>query len=214
MAELTIKWGQLHVDLAKRLITKARQIYSKTNKLTVNVIGKGFIEKIDWKDVRLENDEFIIQCFPISSLPRTPAGRLQAVTEYMQANLMSPEEGRDALQFPDLDETMDLENAEYENAKKTAYDLLVEGTYNPPDSLQNLPLCVDVLMKEALIAKDAGCPEENLDLARNWLTQAREEIQKSQPIPPVAASAAAPNNGLAQGAPAPVSPTLPFKPVK
>lgn len=170
---LSQKWQQMFVDLAGCLIQVARTVYTKDKKFSVNVKGKSFLSKIPWKDVDMEEDCYTLEIFPINSLPHTPAGKLDTVTQYLQANLITPQEGKKLLSVPDLDETMSLENAQMDNAKFTAYRMLHKGEYLPPDNLQNIPLCVTVVQQEALKALDAGCPPERIDLCRKWLIQAK-----------------------------------------
>ena len=56
-----------------------------------------------------------MKCFPVSSLPDDPAGRLQTVQEYMQAGILSIRQGSRLLDFPDLEaeETLDTAREEY-----------------------------------------------------------------------------------------------------
>ena len=206
---LSQKWQQFYVELAECLIRTAREVYAQDKAFSVPVKGKSFLKTIPWKMVDMEDDAYTLEVFPVSSLPHTPAGRLETVQNMLQAQLITPEEGKQLLQFPDLEDTMSLENAMMDNAELTAYKMLNEGIYAPPDNLQNLPLVVSVVQREALKALDAGAPPERIELCRRFLIQAKTLMTPPAPaVPSTPQPAAGP---LAQGAPLPVNPLLPFK---
>lgn len=213
-ALLSDKWQQFWTDIAKQIIRCGRALYSDDKTFKLPVIGKNFLKEIPWKDVDMEDDQYRLKVFPVSSLPRSPAGRLASVQEMMSANLITREEGLKLLEFPDLDDTLALENASEDNARWTAYQLLHEGKMVPPDSLQNLQLCVAVVQKEALRAINAGAPDEKVSLCRAWLAAARIKLQPPAPPmpPPGPAPAVGPGGppaALAKGPPMPVNPMLP-----
>jgi hypothetical protein len=204
------RFGHFYVSGAERLVSEAVTLYGKNKKMEVKVKGKKFIETIDWKEIDLAADEYSIDLYETSSLPRTPAGKLSMVQELLQASLISPDEGRRLLQFPDLDEALSLDNAAQVNAEKTAYQLLHEDAFPTPDALQNIQLCITEVTKAALRAINNNAPMDKINRCREWLSQANALITPPPPPPP----AAAPMPGNAPGpqaapAPPPVSDLLP-----
>jgi hypothetical protein len=87
--------------MAKMLIALSRELYGEKKGLSMKVAGKKFLETIDWKDAQLEDDEFVIEMFPESSLPSSPRGRLQTISELSQAGYISKERSLELLDFPD-----------------------------------------------------------------------------------------------------------------
>jgi hypothetical protein len=203
---LSEKWGQFHVDLAQRIVALGSRIWGNKS-YTVKVTGKNFVREIDWKDIKLKEDEYTLKAYPVSSLPRTPAGRLAAVQEMMQAQLITPQQGLKLLKFPDTDDIMGEETAQEEYAEWLAYEMLHEGKPMPVDSLPNIQTQITVVQKRATEALTQGAPPERIDLARNWLVRAKAQLQAAQPPPPMPP----PGPPLAKGAALPVSPQLPFK---
>jgi len=205
---LSQRFGHFYVSVAERLISQAKELYKKTKKLNVKVKGKKFIEEIDWKDIDLSEDEYSIDLYETSSLPRTPSGKLSMIQELLQGSLITPDEGRRLLQFPDLDEALSLDNAAQVNAEKTAYLLLYEDEFPTPDPLQNIQLCITEVTKSALNAINNNAPADKIMRCREWLQQANALI--SPPPPPVPVQApnvqtpgAPPNPGGPQANPAP-----------
>lgn len=205
---LSQRFGQFYVDAAERLVAEARRIYSKTGEMSSKVLGKSFIKEINWKDIDLEQDEYRLKLYETSSLPRTPAGKLSFVQELLQANMLTPAEGRKLLQFPDLDETMSLENAAEDNAELTAYKLLYTDEPVVPDPLQDVATCIKVVTQSALKAIDQNAPREKVDRCRTWLVNAKALV--APPAPPMAP----PGAPQAKPAPPPVSNMLPNQPVQ
>src|ERR1700677_838862 len=104
-------YENFYLDLAKLSIAVAKEIYEEEKEYKVNVPGKSFTESIDWKDIDLEEDEYVMKCYPVSSLPDDPAGRLQTIQEYTQAGIYSLREARRLLDYPDPEMEENLANA-------------------------------------------------------------------------------------------------------
>ena len=51
----------------------------------------------------MEEDQYSLQCYPISKLPSDPAGRLETIQELIQGGFVSQDVGNRLLDFPDLD---------------------------------------------------------------------------------------------------------------
>jgi hypothetical protein len=207
-AVLSEKWGQFHVELAKRIVSCGSRVWGNKS-YVIKVTGKNFVKELDWRDIRLESDEYTLKAYPVSSLPRTPSGRLAAVQEMMQAQLISPQDGKKLLQFPDLDATMERENAFQDYADWLVYQMLHEGKPMPVDGAANLPACVDTVTKELNRAIVQDAPPERIDLLRNWLVRAKPPPPPMPAVPPPGPGAPAPV--MAKGAPPPVSNLMPFQ---
>lgn len=215
---LSQRWQEFHVDASRKNIALARQVWSKEGHLTVRVIGKNFIKEVDFADVNLEEEEYRLQAMPVSQLPKSVGGRLQTATELLQSGLIQQDTARKLLQIPDVDEAFDMENAAEDNAERTAYLMLHEGKPQVPDPIQNIALCIRTVTAQMLRAMDNDCPEERINLCRQWLVQAKALVapppDPTMTAPPMAggapSSTAAPP-ALGAGAPPPVSPLLPFK---
>lgn len=214
---LSQRWQEFRVDAARKMISLARRVYTSEGAFKVKVIGKNFIKEIDFKDADLAEDEYRMKPMPINQLSKSVSGRIQSATEMLQANLIDQDTGRKLLQLPDLDEAMDVQNAAYDNAKRTAYLMLHEGKAQQPDPIQNLQLCIKTVTAEALKAIDNDAPKERIDLCRKWLVQAKALLQPD-PAPGAAPGAPGPGGApppgagpIAAGAAPPVSSILPFK---
>jgi len=183
-------YEKLFLDLGKIAISVAKDIYSRDGKYPVRVPGKKFIEKIEWKDIDLHEDDYVMQMFPVSSLPTDPEGRLQTIQEYMQAGLISPRAGRRLLDFPDLDQIEDLANSQEDYIHEILEKIVEEGVFTAPDPYDNLALAQELSLEYYSRGKCQNLEEEKLELLRRFNDQCIVLIQKSQPpAPPMAPGA-------------------------
>lgn len=148
---------------------------------TVKVPGRGRFETIDLrKDVgSLKDSEFILQCFPVSRLPKDPPGRLQTITEYIAAGFITQRQGRRALDFPDLDTVESLANAQEDIISQTLDDIVFEGEYAPPEPIFDLKLAKEMVLEYQARLRIQGLESEKMNLLRNWSQQTDYLISKT-----------------------------------
>ena len=183
------QYQQMFLDLARISISIAKDIYAENKKFEVMVPGKKFIETINWKDINLEEDEYTMKMFPVSSLPNDPAGRLQTIQEYMQAGMLSPRQGRRLLDFPDLEQVEDLANAQEDYLHTILEKIVDDGTYTVPEPLDDLKLAHELALEYYSQGKNLGLEEEKLELLRRFIDQVGILEQKAMPPAPVAPQA-------------------------
>lgn len=201
-----------HLELTSLSVDCAKDIYESDKKFKVKVPGSKFIKTIDWKEVDLEDDEYILKMFPVSSLPNEPAGRLQTIQEYIQAGFINPRTGRKLLDFPDLEQVEDLANAEEDYINDILEKIIDDGIFTPPDPYDDLGLAKELALQYYAQGKCNGLEEEKLDMLRSFMDQIDILEQK-------AAQALAPPQQPLQGSgpqavpePSPVSPLIPNVP--
>lgn len=199
------QWAMDIMDLAIRVTKK---IYEDEGSYTVKHFGAEarYISEIDWGELDIDIENYAIQCFPVSSLPDEPSGRMQKVQEYVQAGWMTPSRGRRLLNYPDTEMDEARANAQEEYFFKI-FSEMVDGTsrdpmddFVPPDPLDNLDLGNEMCLQEYQLAKAGGLKETRLDLLRTWMEQV--DALKTAAMPPAPAPGAPGAGGVPQGAPA------------
>lgn len=193
-------YEQFHLDLAKLSVATARQIYKETKKVKSVFAGSKFIETIDWKDVDLDDDKYVIQCFPVSSLPNEPAGRLATIQEYIQAGFIDQRQGRRLMDFPDLNQTETLANS-IEERILTALDKIIdEGVYTAPDEYMDPMLARELSLQYINEYTTQGIEEEKLQMLMDFNSQISEleakAAQAAQVMQPQAMPEAPPTSEL------------------
>lgn len=198
-------YEKMYLDLSRESINTGRDIYSQTKKFSVAVPGKKFIETIDWKDIDLEDDEFFMKIFPVSSLPTDPAGRLQTIQEYIQAGFITPRTGRRLLDVPDLEQIEDLQNATEEYLHMILEKIVDEGKYTPPDPEDDLQLAAELALLYYAQGKCNGLEPEKLEMLRRFMIQVKALMAKAMTPPPGAAPPGGPGGPQAAPNPQPQS---------
>jgi hypothetical protein len=208
-----VRYEQAFLDASSIILDLAREIFQDTGEFKVRVKGQSFVKTIDWADVDMEEDKYMMAVFPTSALSATPSARLQDVTELMQAGFITKEDGMKLLDFPDLKSTTNLYNAAVEDIERTIDKMMDEGFYMPPETYQNLELGVAKFQQAYLLFKSQNAPEENLELLRRWIEDANSLIERAkqeavnqqmaqqmaaQPVPvqPLAAPVAPPQSDM------------------
>jgi len=60
------------------------------------------LEQIDWSEIDLKEEEYVMQCFPASALPDQPGARIESIRDLMQMGMIQPDEAQDLLDYPRL----------------------------------------------------------------------------------------------------------------
>lgn len=181
------------LQTARIYIALAREMYDNGEDIEVVAESKRFIESINWSEIDLADNEFVIQMFPTSMLPATPAGKLAYVQELMQGGFIQDKGwALSLLDFPDTDAYASLETAPLDDILDTLDRILFRGQFIPPEPFQDLKLGVSVFQKAYLRAKKDNAPEKRLELVRRWMTLAQAQLDKA-----AAASAIQTNTGAA-----------------
>lgn len=182
-AEFAQNWEQFHLDIADALIIHSKEIADQGGEVIVLSPEKYGALKIDFKKIKLKNSEYIMQVYPTSMLPKTPSGRLAYVQEMMAAQLLTPEEGLQLLEFPDTTELIETKNAYIDDIRYTADQIIEDSLYNPPEPYQRLDYGIAYMNSLYLKMKTRQLPVEKLDLLQKWINDALT-LQQSMQEPP------------------------------
>lgn len=210
-ASLSRRYDNLFIDLTYQIIGLAKDICERDDQYSTVYPNKNGTKEIDLKKSDLVNDEFIVQCFTQSSLPKDPAGRLQKVTEMVQSGMITLQEGRRLLDYPDLEQVEKLANAAEERIFAYLDDIIETGKYTPPDSFVDLNLATTLTTQYINLYATAKLEESKAQKLRDFFNQVQALKSAAMPPPMPGAAPGAPSpQGVAQ--PPPVSPLIPNSP--
>ncbi len=208
-AALSRRYDNLFIDLAYQVIDLAKDICERDGKYSTIYPNKNSTKEIDLKKADLINDSFIIQCYTQSALPKDPAGRLAKVTEMVQSGMISLQEGRRLLDYPDLEQIEKLANAGEERIFQILDDIIEESKYTPPDPFMDLTLATTMTTQYINLYSQAKLEEEKAQMLRDFFSQLQAIKQAAiPPAPPLAPG----NPPQATPQPAPTSPLIPNAP--
>jgi hypothetical protein len=179
------QYQQFHLDLAHLFIDEAKALAAQGKPVPSKAFDrKNGLESIDWTEIDLKDDEYVVQCFPASALPDQPGARIESIRELMQMGMIDPDTAQELLDFPDLDKFTGLAVAPTRIVQRMIEKMLEEGVYIPPEPY----LPVDKMQRMAQLyycdAYVRGMEEDKLDLLRQFIDACGLMVaQMTQPPP-------------------------------
>jgi hypothetical protein len=207
-AALSRRYDNFFIDLTYQIIDLAKDIAIRDGSYQTVYPNKNGTKEIDLPKAAIIQDNFVVQCFTQSSLPKDPAGRLAKVTEMVQSGMITLQEGRRLLDYPDLEQIEKLANASEERIFQILDEIIESGTYTPPDPFMDLQLATTLTTQYINLYASAKLEESKAQKLRDFFNQVQAIKQAAMP-PPAPTPGATPQ---AAAQPPPVSPLIPNAP--
>jgi len=179
-SEISLDYQDWFLEIAEDIINLAREIED----FSASVKSGNVFNDVKWSEINLANEDFKVDLYPVNLLSSKPEGKLAQVQEMVSANLISPEEGKDLLDFPDLDRYQDLDSANRDIIRKTVDQMVRKGIYTPPEPFDDLTFALKYAKQAYGLGRLEGAPEDNLELCRNYILEVINELKKLQPPTP------------------------------
>lgn len=214
-ASLSRRYDNFYIDLAYQIIDLAKDIAKEQGEYSTVYPNKNGTKEIDLPKAAMIEDSFVIQCFTQSSLPKDPAGRLAKVTEMVQSGMITLQEGRRLLDYPDLEQIEKLANAGEERIFAALDDIVETGKYTSPDPFMDLQLASTITTQYINLYVPAKLEQSKAQKLRDFFNQIQTIKQAAmQPPPSMPAQPGAPGQPTPQASPQapPTSPLIPNGP--
>jgi len=182
-----------HLDAAKIIVSLSRSLHKdlidKKDKkgLVVKGMTDNEMEEINWKDCDLDEERYVMEAWPINMLPDRPEGKMQFISELIEAQILSPDKAPKLLPYPDIQAELETEFAPTMLIDKILNNILYEGKYQQPEPNFELNYAMLTAPKFYNQGKLENVPEENLmkillfiDDVERLLTKTKEV---EQPLP-------------------------------
>ena len=179
------RYHQMFLNMAKVMLELGRKIAEKNPEYGVKAaIGKGGMRKIFLKQNDLREDEYVLKMWPTQALADDPGQRMMQVEKMANAGWVAPDQAKRLLDFPDLEEANDLENASYNAVEDVIQEMLQEGRYNAPQPYLNLEQAKKQVQLALVKAWRDHVAEDRQQLLRDWLQDAADLAGIGQPQMP------------------------------
>lgn len=166
-------WDNNFLECARTIIALVRNQYPELQEgYKVKLPGRRYAIEVDWADIDLDEDSYVMQMLSASSLPNTPGARKQFVKELQADGMVTPIVAKRLLGFPDVEAEMDLGNAALDDADATISAILdeEEPVLHPPEPFQNLELLLERAQANYLFARHFKDIEpERLEMLRSLM---------------------------------------------
>lgn len=174
-------WDEAHTQLAKWLVRLGKVLSKQPGGFQFMAKKDRYsVDKLDWKDVDMEEDQYVIQVFPTSALPNEPSGRLATVADMMQMGMASPKTAKRLVNFPDLEEEESLDAAEEDAINRQLELIIHDGAAVVPEPFQSPVLALKKAQAEYNRSFVRGVPEERLNLLRTYMSACEKAIEAEQ----------------------------------
>lgn len=171
-----LRWEEFHMDIVKVALDEVREIPG----FTVDVPDKRYREELNWKDIDMDESAYVLQCFPVSLLPQTPAGRYERIQEMMMGGLITREQGLELLQVPDLEGMNADINAQVNSIRQRVDRMIDDNEYVAPEPYDDPQLSINVVKSIYFQERERNAPEETLTLLRQYMTACGNIIARNQ----------------------------------
>lgn len=216
------QYERYHVAIAWQIYRLACEVAEDGKKLSARSVYRKRVDRIEWSEVKLDRDEFVLRVFPTSALSQDPAQRRAEVAEWVNSGFIPPDMARSLLDLPDLEEFAAVEDAPRALIEDVIWRLLdtdepeAEDAYVAPEPSWDLSLCVRLGSLHRARAFLDGAPPENLDLLMRFVTDAQGLLTPPAPPAPPASEEPIPPpdmgaNPAAMGPPPPWTPPPPMQ---
>lgn len=183
------RWEKFHMDLAKLMTEEARDITKRLKEkgqpgLTILAKSKVGLEELNFADVDLDRDKFVLQVMPTAYLPTTPAGKLDAIERFGQ---IDPTIGRyllDELNFPDLERAVSVANAPVEIIDMCLEAIIDRGEYIAPEPVWGPDTLNNGIIRATLFYmkyQTKKLEAEKQTMLRDWIVACTKLMQPAQP---------------------------------
>lgn len=198
------RWQEFFVDVAERVCMLASDI-AKANGGYPVMVKKAYAKavQLDWKQLQIEKDSYMMNPAPANILPITSAGRVQKLQELKADGLIGPQQAARAIASgQDVEAILAEVTADDDNIDRIIEKFTEFGEYVQPNSLMNLQHALVRMSNARLKYENLGADDATLALFDRFLADCKDLVAMMTPPAPMGAPpGAAPGAAPAPGAP-------------
>jgi hypothetical protein len=184
-------------EAASQLIENYAKVYKGKKKTVSRTFRLGNLaQQIEWKDVDMEEDKYVLEIGASSILNMTPAARKDILNSWMAGGIITPDQYKAWSGHEDLERLADTMSASKDIADHHM-DKMLKGTAMTPDPNMNLQFALPYVLDTYNHISSLEAPEEVKGYFRNWILATKNLLQP--PAPPMPPMGAAPPMGPEAG---------------
>jgi hypothetical protein len=169
------------LEIARQAVNVVKKIHARTGTYKVTFPNTQFIETVDWNDIDLSEEQYVLKAFPTSSLSEDISGRLSEIQELAQAGMISPRTARRLMGMPDVEMNENLSNAAEDLIHKIIEDILDDGNYRDFEpAFMDANLAKQLTLEYHNYADYMNCPTDRLGLLERFNSSIDAALQMAQ----------------------------------
>lgn len=169
------------LGVAELMMLAARDLVEMCPEYEVRSVQKSAFRAIKWSEL-LEtfNDEksYVLKVSPVGGLSQEPTARYEQLTEMANANRITNEQYLEMLNVPDLDSENEINLSDIRIIKRNLEHMIRTGTYLPVEPFDKHAMIINYGVKYYNAARIAEVPEDRLALLRQYIRDAKAEMDR------------------------------------
>ena len=188
------------MDLAQTAISVAAEIGEEDPGFSVRVLGRAHARDVKWRDVRMDRQDYVVRCTPISEFSKDFAARIDQAQQLLQLGALTIPQFREVLNLPDLQAESDMDLSHQHIIDKNIEAILAERTPVVAEPFDDLGMIVERGGKAYNLARLEDADPVSLELLRRYILSAHDLMPKPAEAP---AQLPPPEGNPAEGQPPP-----------
>ena len=178
------QYERFYMDSAKTIVRMSQRMHKqgKTPEVMAHYKRRSrkWVDVLKWSDINIDESGYVMQIFPTSLLPSTPAGRTATVQEWLRSGLVDKVTAMHLLELPDLEQVQTLEVTSYNIVLDQMESILEDGEFIHPEPYQDLLLALKLSQTTYLQAKMDKAPDDKLEMVRLYIEACKRLIDKQK----------------------------------
>ena len=175
----SLSWHEYYLQVSEQLVSCLRRGARRGRSISYLDQETRRLRTVKLSEVALKEGSYAVQCLPVSSLPSTPAARVQVLDEWLNAGLIDLITYKRLLDAPDLQAETALETAPVEAFEASAWAVLYgdddeAAEARRPGKYDDPAVWLTRGPRRLLLAQMAGCPEDRILLFEEMLAEAAD----------------------------------------
>ncbi len=187
------RWEQFHLDCMRVALHKVRDIVLRNDKgqerkskggYKVAMPGKHGLTVTDWKDVAMDEADYVLEIKPASPVPTDPEGLVAFGERMVELKAWTPQELAGYMQDLDADGRVNRHMAQQRSFEKLFEALLYDDKAAAvPDEFTNYNLAIQIGSEYLSQGEEDGVPEKHIERVRRYLKRCKANLAKATPPP-------------------------------
>lgn len=158
----------------RQAIDVVKDIYKDKKTYEVTFPATNFLETVDWADINLEEDAYVLKAYPTSSLADDIAGRLSDIQELAQAGMISQRTAQRLMNMPDVEMLDNLSNAAEDLLHKVLEKIIHDEELTQPLPFWDLQLAQQLTLEYYNYAQFMNAPQEVMAMLEHFNALVKE----------------------------------------
>ena len=135
-------WERFGLAVARTAIKMMRRIAQRHPNTEMWYQSGSQLERVSWADIELPENDYRLDSYPTSMLPKEPSAKVQTVQEWVGAGMISGDEALQLLDFPDVESSQNIKLAALKHAQWVMDSIVYKRKVIAPDPIMDLPTCI------------------------------------------------------------------------